>query len=168
MRGVFVRKLDATSLLGVHHFTGSIRAGLLADHSANRLAALAAIDRRFVVAVNLRRRAGARRNRVVHFRCIEGPTHADDHANDLHRCANDCQSPSFSKLHARASQSLSRHGFTVPPAAACGAGSRNGWPPGTQTTRRRSRSASGRRESRARRRPGSCGACARSTRADPG
>lgn len=132
MRGVFVRKLDATSLLGVHHFTGSIRAGLLADHSANRLAALAAIDRRFVVAVNLRRRACARRNRVVHFRCIEGPTHADDHANDLHRCANDCQSPSFSKLHARASQSLSRHGFTVPPAAACGAGSRNGWPPSSQ------------------------------------
>lgn len=41
-----------------------------ADHSANGFTALAAIDRGRVVAVNLRGRASARRNRVVHLRRV--------------------------------------------------------------------------------------------------
>lgn len=131
MRGRSVRIRDVRSLLGVNHLPrGLIR--LLADHPAHSLAAFPAIDRCLVVLVNLCRRPGARRNRVVHFRCIEGPTHTDDHATDLHQRANDCQSPSTSKHHAKASQSPFPLKFTVPAAAACGAGSPNGWPPSSQ------------------------------------
>lgn len=168
MRGAFVRNLGDRGLLGVHHLTGRIRAGLLADHSTDRLAALAAIDRRFVVAVDLRRRPGARRNRVVHFRRIEGPTHADDHANDLHRCANDCQSPSFSKLHAKAPQPLSRHGFTVLPGGACGAGSRNDWPPSSQNWPESMSYVACPRAAGLRRNPCSCGASSARIPAGPG
>ena len=66
---------------------------LFADHPADSFAAFSAVYRRGRVPVNLRRGARARRNRVVHFRRIETPTHADDHENDLQRFAIDCQSP---------------------------------------------------------------------------
>lgn len=78
--------------------TAIVRAGF-ADHPANSFAALAAIDRGRVVAVNLRGRASARRNRVVHLRRVQTPAHTDDHANDLQQFATDCQSPCNS--HAR-------------------------------------------------------------------
>jgi hypothetical protein len=64
---------------------------LFADHPQT-VSAFSAVYRRGMVPVNLRRGARAR-HRVVHFRRIETPTHADDHENDLQRFAIDCQSP---------------------------------------------------------------------------
>lgn len=95
------------TLLGRNHLARGRVATLLADHAAHGFAAFPAIDRGFVVAVNLRRGASARRNGVVHFVRIEGPTHADNHATDLQYDANDCQSPTTSKLHVRTPHSPS-------------------------------------------------------------
>lgn len=162
MRGRSVRRL-----FGVNHLARGV-ARLFADHPAHGLTALSAIDRRFVVAVHLRRRPGARRNCVVHFRCIEGPTHTDDHATDLHQCANDCQSPSTSKRHAKASQSPFPLKFTVPAAAACAAGSRNGWPPSSQNWPESRSYAACPRAGGPRRNPCSCGGSSARIPASPG
>jgi hypothetical protein len=56
---------------------------LFPDHVAQGLTAFAAIYAGLVVGVNLRGGASARRDGVVHFRCIKAPTYTDDHATHL-------------------------------------------------------------------------------------
>ena len=118
MRGRRVR----TGLLGRDQRPlgrANIVRSLLADHPAHGFAAFSAVYRCGMVPVNLRRGASARRDGVVHFRRIEAPTYADDHANDLQRFATDCQSPCNSRARRRpvAVSCRSRNRPDLPPQA---------------------------------------------------
>jgi hypothetical protein len=61
----------------------AVVSSVLADHPAHGFAAFPAVYRGFVVRMHRTGRASARRDGVVHFRRIQSPAHADDHANHL-------------------------------------------------------------------------------------